>query len=133
MSEPGAVILQATDLHKRFREGRGWKRNQLRKYCGEAFLNYRRVTEWANVHDELKELVARELKWQVNPLAESTEKSASYDSFHRALLAGVPLVAGVSAPSSLAVDLARETGITLCGFVRGTTMNIYTHPQRITR
>ncbi len=75
---------------QRFREGRGWKRNQLRKYCGDTFLNYRRVTEWANVHDELKELVARELKWQINPLAESTEKSASYDSFHRALLAGVP-------------------------------------------
>ena len=75
---------------QRFREGRGWKRNQLRKYCGEAFLNYRRVQEWANVHDELKELVERELRWQVKPLAGSTEKSAPYDSFHRALLAGVP-------------------------------------------
>ena len=75
---------------QRFREGRGWKRNQLRKYCSEAFLNYRRVQEWANVHDELKELVERELRWQVKPLAGSTEKSAPYDSFHRALLAGVP-------------------------------------------
>ena len=75
---------------QRFREGRGWKRNQLRKYCGEAFLNYRRVQEWANVHDELKELIERELRWQVKPLAGSTEKSAPYDSFHRALLAGVP-------------------------------------------
>ena len=51
----------------------------------------------------------------------------------KALLGGVPLVAGVSAPSSLAVDLARETGITLCGFVRGASMNVYTHPHRITR
>jgi ATP-dependent helicase HrpA len=75
---------------QRFREGRGWKRNQLRKYCGEAFLNYRRVQEWANVHDELKELVERELRWQVKPLAATTEKSAPYDAFHRALLAGVP-------------------------------------------
>jgi ATP-dependent helicase HrpA len=75
---------------QRFREGRGWKRNQLRKYCGETFLNYRRVQEWANVHDELKELVERELRWQVKPLAATTEKSAPYDAFHRALLAGVP-------------------------------------------
>jgi ATP-dependent helicase HrpA len=75
---------------QRFREGRGWKRNQLRKYCGEAFLNYRRVQEWVNVHDELKELIERELRWQVKPLAASTEKSAPYDAFHRALLAGVP-------------------------------------------
>ncbi len=75
---------------QRFREGRGWKRNQLRKYCGEAFLNFRRVQEWANVHDELKELIERELRWQVKPLAATTEKSAPYDAFHRALLAGVP-------------------------------------------
>jgi ATP-dependent helicase HrpA len=75
---------------QRFREGRGWKRNQLRKYCGEAFLNYRRVTEWANVHDELKELVERELRWQVKPLGETVEKCAGYEVFHRSLLAGVP-------------------------------------------
>ncbi|WP_193213274.1 ATP-dependent RNA helicase HrpA [Luteolibacter marinus] len=75
---------------QRFRKGRGWQRNQLRKYCGSAFLNYRRVTEWANVHDELRELVARELRWKVNALAESVEKSAPYDAFHRALLAGAP-------------------------------------------
>ncbi len=75
---------------QRFRDGRGWKRNQLRKYCGDSFLNYRRVQEWANVHDELKELIARELRWQVKPLATSVEAAVPYDAFHRALLAGVP-------------------------------------------
>ena len=55
----------------------------------------------------------------------------SYELVQKALLGGVPLVAGVSAPSSLAVDLARASGITLCGFVRGGTMNIYAHPQRL--
>jgi FdhD protein len=46
-------------------------------------------------------------------------------------LAGIPLLAAVSAPSSLAVDLAQQAGLTLVGFVRGQTMNVYTHPERI--
>ncbi|MEZ5292250.1 MAG: formate dehydrogenase accessory sulfurtransferase FdhD [Vicinamibacterales bacterium] len=57
---------------------------------------------------------------------------SSYELVQKALLGGVPLVAGVSAPSSLAIDLARESGITLCGFVRGEGMNVYAHPERIT-
>ena len=56
----------------------------------------------------------------------------SYELVQKALLGGVPLVAAVSAPSSLAIDLARESGITLCGFVRGDAMNVYAHPERLT-
>jgi FdhD protein len=43
----------------------------------------------------------------------------------KALAAGIPAVAGISAPSSLAVEFARESGQTLIGFLRGETMNIY--------
>ncbi|HYY78865.1 MAG TPA: formate dehydrogenase accessory sulfurtransferase FdhD [Actinomycetes bacterium] len=55
----------------------------------------------------------------------------SFEVAQKAAVAGVPLVAAVSAPSSLAVDLAEQTGITLVGFLRGDTMNVYTHPERV--
>ena len=46
-------------------------------------------------------------------------------------MAGAPILVGVGAPSSLAVSLAEERGITLCGFARRGRVNVYTHPDRI--
>jgi FdhD protein len=56
---------------------------------------------------------------------------ASFELVQKAVMAGIPMLAAVSAPSSLAVDLADEMGLTLVGFLRGTSMNVYTRPDRL--
>ncbi|QIS02410.1 formate dehydrogenase accessory sulfurtransferase FdhD [Nocardia brasiliensis] len=56
---------------------------------------------------------------------------ASFELVQKAVMAGIPMLGAVSAPSSLAVDLAAEAGLTLVGFLRGDTMNVYTHPERV--
>jgi FdhD protein len=55
----------------------------------------------------------------------------SFELMQKALAAGVPIVAAISAPSSLAVQFADDSGQTLVGFLRGETMNVYTHPDRV--
>jgi FdhD protein len=56
---------------------------------------------------------------------------AGFELVQKAAIARVPIVCSVSAPSALAVDLADEVGMTLVGFVRGGSANVYTHPHRI--
>lgn len=55
----------------------------------------------------------------------------SFEIIQKALRARIPCIAAISAPSSLAVELAEQSGITLIGFLRARTMNVYTHPERV--
>jgi FdhD protein len=58
---------------------------------------------------------------------------ASFEIIQKAAVARIPVVASVSASSSLAIDLAERSGVTLATFVRGGRFNLYTHPSRLSR
>jgi FdhD protein len=56
---------------------------------------------------------------------------ASYEIVHKAASAGIAVIAAISAPTSLAIELAEQAGVTLIGFARDSGMNVYTHAQRL--
>ena len=85
-------------------------------------------------HNAVDKVIGWAIRQRRLPLRDSllvVSGRASYELTQKAVLAGIGMLVAVSAPSSLAVDLAAEAGLTLVGFVRGESMNVYTHPDRI--
>ena len=56
---------------------------------------------------------------------------ASFELVQKAVIAGIGIIAAIGSPSSLAIELARDSGVTLAGFVSDRGFNIYTHPEKI--
>jgi len=85
-------------------------------------------------HNALDKVVGWAFRGGGLPLAGSilcVSGRLSFELVQKAAVAGCPIMVAVGAPSSLAVELAADRGITLCGFVRGGRLNVYTEPWRV--
>jgi FdhD protein len=85
-------------------------------------------------HNAFDKVVGRAFLDALLPLAEHVlcvSGRLSFELVQKAAVAGCPILVAVGAPSSLAVELAGDRGVTLCGFVRGGSVNVYTEPWRI--
>lgn len=92
------------------------------------------VREDVGRHNALDKVIGWALAAGQLPLSErvvAISGRLGYELIEKVVLAGAPIVVAVSAPSRLAVDIAERHGVTVCGFVRGSRLNVYSHGRRV--
>jgi len=131
---PRSVILALPDLlraaQRAFDETGGLHAAALFTPRGELIA----VREDVGRHNALDKLVGSQVLAGTMPLHDRilmVSGRVSFEIVQKAAVAGIPIVAAVSAPSDLAIETAERLGVTLVGFLRGDGFNVYTHDARI--
>ena len=134
LTAPAALIAKLPDqlraAQRAFEATGGLHATGLFTAAGELIC----VREDVGRHNALDKIIGRAFLDGLLPLADSilcVSGRLSFELVQKASVAGCPLLVAVGAPSSLAVELATDRGITLCGFVRGGSLNVYTESWRI--
>jgi len=134
---PGPVVPRAllADLPERLRQPSfartgGMHATGLFDAAGELLI----VREDVGRHNAMDKVIGRALLDGLVPLHGHilcVSGRLSFELVQKAAVAGAPILVGVGAPTSLAIDLAADRGLTLCGFARAGRVNVYTAPERV--
>jgi len=124
-----ALMARLPEVQTIFQATGGTHAVALASPDGKVFLS----AEDVGRHNAMDKVIGRALfeKRDFGGLVALLSGRISFEMALKAIRAGIPILAAVSAPTTMAIELAQELNLTLAGFARGHSLNIYTHPQRL--